>query len=67
MCVFDHVALRLHPLQVGGKTVSSIGPGLLCYIGIGARDTADDASYMCVKGFILIDCCVFAVDGPRDK
>lgn len=30
-----------------GRLVSQIGPGLLCYIGVGQQDGADDIAYMC--------------------
>ena len=32
--------------QVEGKTISSIGPGLLCLVGIRSEDTAKDADFM---------------------
>lgn len=32
--------------QVDGEVVSSIGPGLLCYIGLGKDDSEEDAAYM---------------------
>lgn len=33
-------------LQVDGKEVSSIGPGLLCFVGLKADGTENDAEYM---------------------
>ncbi len=32
--------------QVDGKVISSIGPGLLCLLGLGVGDTDADAEYM---------------------
>lgn len=34
-------------MQVEGKTISTIGPGLLCLVGVGRDDSAEDAEYMC--------------------
>ena len=36
-------------LQVDGQIVSSIGPGLLCLIGVRDGDEAKDAEFMCVS------------------
>lgn len=34
--------------QVDGEVVSSIGPGLLCLVGIREGDAQTDIEYMCV-------------------
>jgi D-Tyr-tRNAtyr deacylase len=34
-------------LQVDGNTISSIGAGLLCLVGVGKDDGEEDAEYMC--------------------
>jgi D-Tyr-tRNAtyr deacylase len=34
-------------LQVDGKIISSIGPGLLCLVGLKEGDTDKDAEYIC--------------------
>lgn len=39
------------PVQVEGKLVSSIGPGLLCLIGIKTGDTEADQEFMCACPF----------------
>ena len=36
-------------VSVDGQLVSSIGPGLLCFMGIRAEDTAEDAEYVARK------------------
>lgn len=40
-------------LQVEGNTISTIGPGLLCLVGVGRDDSAEDAEYMCA-------CCQYS-------
>lgn len=55
--IHDHPRLQSMPIflgvlrflirpQVDGEVVSSIGPGLLCYIGLGKDDSEEDAAYM---------------------
>jgi len=36
-------------VTVDGKTVGSIGPGLLILLGIGINDTGDDVDWLCGK------------------
>jgi D-tyrosyl-tRNA(Tyr) deacylase len=36
-------------VEVDGKVVSAIGPGLLCLIGLGQGDTAEDQDYLIRK------------------
>ncbi|KAL6771531.1 hypothetical protein ACKKBG_A26740 [Auxenochlorella protothecoides x Auxenochlorella symbiontica] len=36
-------------VSVDGEVVSSIGPGLLCYIGLGKDDSEEDAAYIIRK------------------
>lgn len=40
--------------QVEGKLISAIQPGLLCYVGLGAGDTAKDADLMCVRACVRV-------------
>jgi hypothetical protein len=49
------VASILSAIQVDGEVVSSIGPGLLCLIGVKDTDTQKDADYMCVPS-LCRDC-----------
>ena len=39
------------PVQVEGKLVSSIGPGLMCLIGIKTGDTEADQEFLCACPF----------------
>ena len=48
--------VRSASVEVEGKIVAEIGPGLLCLIGIRDVDTAKDQDYMCV-GFLWVYCC----------
>ena len=41
--------VRSASVEVDGRLVSSIGPGLLCLIGIRDTDTAADQEFLCVS------------------
>ncbi|MCC7291733.1 MAG: D-tyrosyl-tRNA(Tyr) deacylase [Phycisphaerales bacterium] len=41
--------VRSASVEVGGKTVASIGPGLHVYLGVDRTDTADDVAFLADK------------------
>src|SRR4030042_1000304 len=49
-------------VKVDGKTVGSIGRGLLVYLGVGKGDTAEDAQFMADK---LVNLRIFADDAHK--
>lgn len=49
-------------VRVDGATVSSIGPGLLVYLGVGVEDAEQDVEYMADK---VVHLRVFPDDGGR--
>lgn len=41
--------VRESKVEVNGSVVGSIGPGLLVFLGVGEKDTAEDAAYLARK------------------
>jgi len=44
-------------VEVDGRVVASIGPGLLCLVGCAQGDTDEDAEYICRK---ILECRLFS-------
>jgi D-tyrosyl-tRNA(Tyr) deacylase len=49
-------------VKVDGKTVGSIGGGLLVYLGVGKGDTSDDAQFMAEK---IVNLRIFADEAHK--
>ena len=61
------VVQRVHraSVEVDGKMVSSIGPGLLCLIGLKAGDTQSEADFICIDNTASFEVGMVLVAGTK--